>query len=93
MLNLKNKIAIVTGCGSVGNGWGNGRAIATTLSRQGAKVIGTDLNINHANNTKNYIINEGNFCETFVKLRWNGTELAWLHISFTFGMSIWCGFT
>ena len=21
MLNLKNKIAIVTGCGSVGNGW------------------------------------------------------------------------
>ncbi len=65
MFNLKNKIAIVTGCGSEGNGWGNGRAIATILSRQGAKVIGTDLNINHANNTKNYIVNEGNCCETY----------------------------
>ena len=56
MLNLENKIAIVTGCGSDGNGWGNGRAIATLLSRQGAKVIGTDLNIDYANNTRNYII-------------------------------------
>ncbi len=64
MLNLENKIAIVTGCGSEGNGWGNGRAIATLLSRQGAKVIGTDLNIVHANNTRDYIVQEGNFCET-----------------------------
>ncbi len=64
VLNLKNKVAIVTGCGSEGSGWGNGRAIATLLSRQGATVIGTDLNIDHANNTKNFIIKEGNFCET-----------------------------
>ena len=65
MLNLENKIAIVTGCGSEGNGWGNGRAIATLLSRQGATVIGTDLNIDHANNTKDYIVKEGNVCETY----------------------------
>ena len=65
MLNLENKVAIVTGCGSEGNGWGNGRAIATLLSRQGATVIGTDLNIDHANNTKDYIVKEGNICETY----------------------------
>ena len=44
MLSLDRKTAIVTGCGSEGEGWGNGRAIATLLARQGAKVIGTDLN-------------------------------------------------
>ena len=44
MLNLDGKTAIVTGCGSEGEGWGNGRAIATLLARQGAKVKGTDLN-------------------------------------------------
>jgi NAD(P)-dependent dehydrogenase (short-subunit alcohol dehydrogenase family) len=43
MLNLKGKVAVVTGCGSHGNDFGNGRAIATTLARQGAKIIGTDI--------------------------------------------------
>ena len=27
MLDLKDKIAIVSGCGSIGDGFGNGRAI------------------------------------------------------------------
>ena len=39
MLNLKDKIAVVSGCGSIGNGFGNGRAISTLLARQGAKVM------------------------------------------------------
>ena len=65
MLNLENKIAIVTGCGSQKDGWGNGRAIATLLARQGATVIGTDLNIEHANNTKDYILKEGKVCEIY----------------------------
>ena len=39
MLDLKDKIAIVSGCGSIGDGFGNGRAIATLLARQGAKVL------------------------------------------------------
>ena len=65
MLNLENKIAIVTGCGSQKDGWGNGRAIATLLARQGATVIGTDLNIEHANNTKDYILKEGKVCEVY----------------------------
>ena len=55
MLNLNGKTAIVTGCGSQGEGWGNGRAIATLLARQGANVIGTDLNYKAAKNTQDFI--------------------------------------
>ena len=44
MLNLNNKIAVVSGCGSIGSGFGNGRAISTLLARQGANVFGTDIN-------------------------------------------------
>ena len=63
MLNLDGKTAIVTGCGSEGEGWGNGRAIATLLARQGAKVIGTDLNFEAAKNTQDFILKENNKCE------------------------------
>ena len=65
MLNLDGKTAIVTGCGSEGEGWGNGRAIATLLARQGAKVIGTDLNYKAAKNTQDFILNENNKCEIY----------------------------
>ena len=36
MLDLDNKIAFVTGIGTVGAGWGNGKATAVLLARQGA---------------------------------------------------------
>lgn len=42
MLDLSGKVAFVAGAGSVGEGWGNGRATAVLLARQGAKVFGTD---------------------------------------------------
>ncbi|TJW63703.1 MAG: SDR family oxidoreductase, partial [Mesorhizobium sp.] len=32
------------GAGSVGGGWGNGKATAVLMARQGAKVFGTDIN-------------------------------------------------
>ena len=60
MLNLKDKIAVVSGCGSIGNGFGNGRAISTLLARQGAKVFGTDINEEAGQNTGNFIKEEGN---------------------------------
>lgn len=41
---LSNKVAIVTGAGSVGSGWGNGRAIAFRFAQEGAKVFAVDLN-------------------------------------------------
>lgn len=44
MLDFTGKVAFVTGAGSVGEGWGNGKATAVLLARQGAKVCGVDLN-------------------------------------------------
>jgi len=42
MLDLHGKVAFVAGAGSVAEGWGNGRATAVLMARQGAKVFGTD---------------------------------------------------
>ena len=44
MLSMKDKVAIVTGAGSIGPGWGNGKATATLLARQGASVFLVDIN-------------------------------------------------
>jgi hypothetical protein len=35
-------VALVTGAGSVGPGWGNGRAIAVRFAQEGARVYGVD---------------------------------------------------
>jgi NAD(P)-dependent dehydrogenase (short-subunit alcohol dehydrogenase family) len=43
MLNFTDKVAFVTGAGSVGEGWGNGKATAVLLARLGANVCGLDL--------------------------------------------------
>ena len=43
MLNLQGKVALVAGAGSVGEGWGNGKAAAVLMARQGAQVCGLDL--------------------------------------------------
>jgi NAD(P)-dependent dehydrogenase (short-subunit alcohol dehydrogenase family) len=42
MLDMHGKVAFVAGAGSVAEGWGNGRATAVLMARQGAKVFGTD---------------------------------------------------
>jgi NAD(P)-dependent dehydrogenase (short-subunit alcohol dehydrogenase family) len=39
---LAGKTAIVTGAGSAGPGWGNGRATAVLFARQGARVLAVD---------------------------------------------------
>ena len=41
---LGGRVAIVVGAGSVGPGWGNGRAIAVVFAREGAKVFAVDRN-------------------------------------------------
>jgi NAD(P)-dependent dehydrogenase (short-subunit alcohol dehydrogenase family) len=43
MIDLTGKVAFVAGAGSAAAGWGNGRATAVLLARQGAKVFGTDF--------------------------------------------------
>lgn len=59
MLSLKGKIAVVMGCGSSGPGWGNGKATAVLFARQGAHVVGTDLDIAAAEETLRIIKEEG----------------------------------
>jgi len=39
---LKGKVALVTGAGSVGPGWGNGRSTAVRFSEEGARVFAVD---------------------------------------------------
>ena len=59
MLRLDGKVALVTGCGTKGDGWGNGKAIAVLLARQGAKIFGCDLDLEAAEQTKRVIEQEG----------------------------------
>ena len=66
MLELDGKIALVTGCGTIGEGWGNGKAIAVLLARQGAGVFGCDLDLQAALATRDVIREEGGVAEVQV---------------------------
>jgi len=59
MLRLDNRIAFISGIGSVGEGWGNGRATAVVMARQGATIFGTDINLAAAEATVATIRGEG----------------------------------
>ena len=52
MLKLDGKVAFISGAGTVGAGWGNGKATAVLMARQGAKVFGTDLNATAVEETR-----------------------------------------
>jgi NAD(P)-dependent dehydrogenase (short-subunit alcohol dehydrogenase family) len=64
MLDLTGKVAIVTGAGSVGPGWGNGRATATLLARQGASVLLIDIADAAVEETRKTIEAEGHISAT-----------------------------
>jgi len=59
---LKNKVAIVTGAGSVGPGWGNGKATSVLFAREGAKVFAVDISLTAAEETKGIIEKKGGIC-------------------------------
>jgi NAD(P)-dependent dehydrogenase (short-subunit alcohol dehydrogenase family) len=48
---LQDRIAIVTGAGCVGPGWGNGRATAVRFAEEGAKIFAVDRNLDSVNET------------------------------------------
>jgi NAD(P)-dependent dehydrogenase (short-subunit alcohol dehydrogenase family) len=56
---LQDKVAIVTGSGSVGPGWGNGKAMSVLFAREGARVVGVDINADAAAATQKIISDEG----------------------------------
>jgi NAD(P)-dependent dehydrogenase (short-subunit alcohol dehydrogenase family) len=59
---LRDKVAIVTGAGSIGPGWGNGKATSVLFAREGAKVFAVDLNLEAAEETRAIIEGEGGTC-------------------------------
>jgi NAD(P)-dependent dehydrogenase (short-subunit alcohol dehydrogenase family) len=48
---LQDKVAIVTGAGSVGPGWGNGRATAVRFAEEGAQVFAVDRDLERLEET------------------------------------------
>ena len=56
--HLREKVALVVGAGSVGPGWGNGKAAAVLFAREGAKVLCADVNEDAANETVQLIRQE-----------------------------------
>lgn len=59
MGRLDGKIALVTGAGCVGPGWGNGRAIAVRFAAEGARVIALDRHLSAMDDTMALIVEEG----------------------------------
>src|SRR5262249_44927501 len=59
MNRLKGKTAMVVGAGSIGPGWGNGKATAVTFAREGAQVFCVDRNGTAAEETGNIIKSQG----------------------------------
>jgi len=66
MDRLKGKTAIVVGAGSIGPGWGNGKAVAVQFAREGARVLAVDLREHAAFETRDVITRSGGTCEAFV---------------------------
>ena len=62
---LEGKVALVTGAGSIGPGWGNGKAVSVLFARQGAKVLALDINAAAADETRDIIAGEGGECTIF----------------------------
>lgn len=56
---FKERTVVVFGAGSVGKGWGNGKAAAVQYAREGGFVVAVDLNRDAARQTQAIIASEG----------------------------------
>ena len=56
---LEGRVALVTGAGAVGPGWGNGRAIAVRFAQEGATVFGLDRDTDRMQETAELIAAAG----------------------------------
>ncbi|WP_105440911.1 SDR family NAD(P)-dependent oxidoreductase [Neorhizobium sp. T25_13] len=59
MDRMKNKVVLVFGAGSVGPGFGNGKAAAVAYAREGGSVVCVDVDLDAARNTVDVIESEG----------------------------------
>ncbi|MDP6603338.1 MAG: SDR family oxidoreductase, partial [Rhodospirillales bacterium] len=72
---LKDKVAVVTGAGAVGPGWGNGKATAVLFAREGASVLAVDINAEAAEETRALIEGEGGNCRVHLADVTDGTQV------------------
>jgi hypothetical protein len=56
---VAGKVALITGAGCIGPGWGNGRAAAVLLAREGAKVFAVDKSADAMTETVARVGNDG----------------------------------
>lgn len=56
---LAGKVALVAGAGTLGEGWGNGKATAVLFAREGASVVAVDRRREAAEQTAELIKSEG----------------------------------
>jgi hypothetical protein len=61
---LAGKIALIFGAGSVGPGWGNGRATATRFAEEGAQLFGVDRELDRMKETLERVKEVGGKMET-----------------------------
>lgn len=62
---LQDKLILVFGAGSVGEGWGNGKATAVAYAREGATVVAVDRERSAAEATADIIEALGGRCSTY----------------------------
>lgn len=62
---FEGRVAMVCGAGSIGPGWGNGKASAVQYARDGAAVAAIDIRLGAAQETVDIIRGEGGVAEAF----------------------------
>lgn len=63
---LKGKVAIVTGAGCVGPGWGNGRATCVRFAEEGARIFAVDLTSETMEETLSRVEDSGGEIEPYL---------------------------
>ena len=64
-MRLADKVAVITGAGSVGPGWGNGRAIAYRFAQEGARIFAADRDMRNLDETLACVRGIGGTIEPF----------------------------
>lgn len=63
---FEGRVAIISGAGSVEDGWSNGKATAVQFARQGGRVFAMDRDRDAVAGTRAAIEDEGGACEIFI---------------------------